>query len=212
MGQRLAKEQFLPLPERPFECCRLQSGKISSQGLVRFGNNDYSVPTHIGQQKVWVKGYVDRVVIVFENKIIAEHVRSYGKEELIFNPLHYLRLLERKVGALEQAAPLKGWGLPPIFKQVQDEFYRKANKNGLRSYVRVLRLLENYSVKEVSKALEKAWSLNIIDDAAIKHLLQRQLEGRPPNLSLVNHPNVPTVTVQATDLKVYGQLSLLGRA
>ncbi|MGK3946682.1 IS21 family transposase, partial [Streptomyces caeruleatus] len=60
--------------------CRVQSGKITSQGLVRFQNNDYSVPTTLGQQKVWIKGFVDRVVIAFEDKIIAQHRRSYGQE------------------------------------------------------------------------------------------------------------------------------------
>jgi hypothetical protein len=33
-------------------------------------------------------------------------------EDFVFNPLHYLALLERKIGALDQAAPLVGWELP----------------------------------------------------------------------------------------------------
>ena len=34
---------------------------------------------------------------------------------LIFDPLHYLALLERKTNALDQAAPLAGWELPEQF-------------------------------------------------------------------------------------------------
>ena len=41
--------------------------------------------------------------------------RSYEREELIFDPLHYLALLERKTNALDQAAPLAGWELPEQF-------------------------------------------------------------------------------------------------
>lgn len=82
--QRLSQESFLPLPFTPYEACRVQSGKITSQGLVRFQNNDYSVPTTLGQQKVWIKGFVDRVVIAFEDKVIAQHRRSYGQEEVVF--------------------------------------------------------------------------------------------------------------------------------
>ena len=56
-----------------------------------------------------MKGSVDAVVIVCGSDEIARHRRSYGREELIFDPRHYLALLERKTGALDQAAPLAGW-------------------------------------------------------------------------------------------------------
>ncbi len=41
--------------------------------------------------------------------------RSYEREDLVFDPLHCLPLIERKVGALDQAAPLRGWDLPEAF-------------------------------------------------------------------------------------------------
>jgi hypothetical protein len=34
------------------------------------------------------------------------------RESAVFDPLHYLRLLEHKSRALEQAAPLADWQLP----------------------------------------------------------------------------------------------------
>jgi len=34
---------------------------------------------------------------------------------MVFDPMHFLPLLEQKVGALDQAAPLKGWVLPDAF-------------------------------------------------------------------------------------------------
>jgi hypothetical protein len=62
-----------------------------------------------------VKGYVDEVVITAGAEEIARHRRSYETADFVFDPLHYLPLLERKVGALDQAAPLQGWDLPPEF-------------------------------------------------------------------------------------------------
>ncbi len=84
---------------------------MTSLSLVRYHTNDYSVPTEYGHRQVLIKGYVDKVVICAGSEEIARHRRSYGREELIFHPLHYLALLERKTGALEQAAPLEGWQL-----------------------------------------------------------------------------------------------------
>jgi len=50
------------------------------------------------------------VVIAWGADEIARHPRSYEREDFVFNPLHYLALLEDKIGALDQAAPLAGWG------------------------------------------------------------------------------------------------------
>ena len=206
IGKRLLEESFLPTHSIPFEACRLLPGKIRSQGLVRFQNNDYSVPTGIGPQKVLVKGYHDHVVIIYNHNIIATHRRSYGSEELIFNPLHYLKLLERKAGAFEQAAPLQGWALPPVFKQIQDTLVRKDGKSGLRTYIRILQYLETYSKEQLQKALEQAICLCAVDEAAILHLLKRNLDQRPPDLSLIDHPNIPSVKVDAPELYAYTRL------
>ena len=60
-------------------------------------------------------GYVDEIVITSGAEEIARHRRSYGAGDFVFNPLHYLPLLEQKVGALDQVAPLQGRDLPTEF-------------------------------------------------------------------------------------------------
>ena len=66
-----------------------------------------------------VKGYVHKVVVVRGSEVIARHERSYERESAVFDPLHYLRLLEHKSRALDQAAPLVGWQLPDCFLQLR---------------------------------------------------------------------------------------------
>ena len=90
-----------------------------------------------------MKGYVDTVVIVCGSDEIARHRRSYGREELIFDPRHYLALLERKTGALDQAAPLVGWELPEAFLRLRRLLEARLGKAGTREYVQVLRLATN---------------------------------------------------------------------
>ena len=102
---RQCRAALLPLPPVPYEACDTRPTRVTSLSLVRDRRNDYSVPTAYGHRDVVVKGYVDVVVIVCGSEEIARHRRSYGREELIFDPLHYLALLERKTGALDQAAP-----------------------------------------------------------------------------------------------------------
>ena len=66
-----------------------------------------------------IKGYVDRVVISCGTEVIARHPRSYEQDDFVFDPIHYLPLLERKTGALDQAAPLAGWDLPEEYRTLR---------------------------------------------------------------------------------------------
>ena len=107
---------MLTLPIAPYEACEKVTARVSSISLVRYRTNDYSVPTEYGHRQVLVKGYVDRVVIACGSEVIATHERSYEREIAIYDPLHYLALLERKSRALDQAAPLVGWQLPRVLR------------------------------------------------------------------------------------------------
>ena len=117
IGERFERDRtaLLPLPEAAYEACEKRTARVSSLSLVRYRGNDYSVPTEYGHREVLVKGYVQEVVIACGSEIIARHARSYAREELVFDPRHYLALLEQKTGALDQAAPLVGWELPACF-------------------------------------------------------------------------------------------------
>ena len=147
IGERFERDRqaLLALPAAAYETCETRPGRVTSLSLVRYHSNDYSVPTEYGHRQVLIKGYVDKVVICAGSEEIARHRRSYGREGLIFHPLHYLALLERKTGALEQAAPLEGWQLPEEFAALRRRLEARLGKAGAREYVQVLRLLEERS-------------------------------------------------------------------
>ncbi len=79
---------MLPLPAAPYEACEKRSAGASSQALVRYESNDDSVPVAYGHQRVLVKAFVWEVVIACGSEVIARHQRSYGREEMILDPLH----------------------------------------------------------------------------------------------------------------------------
>src|SRR5271165_2765619 len=107
IGERFERDRaaLLPLPNGEYEACEKQVARVSSMSLVRYRTNDYSVPTEYGHRDVLVKGYVHEVVIVCGSRVVARHRRSYQREDMVFDPLHYLALLEQKARALDQAAP-----------------------------------------------------------------------------------------------------------
>ena len=192
------REKLLPLPGTAYEACERRSTRASSQALVRYETNDYSVPVAYGHQRVLLKAFVWEVVIACGGEVIARHRRSYGREEMIFDPLHYLALLEQKTNALDQAAPLAGWELPPEFLELRRQMEARLGKRGRREYVQVLRLLETFPLGEVSAAIRQAQLLQAISFDAVKHLLLCALEQRPPKLDLENYPYLPAAQVALT--------------
>lgn len=103
----------------PLEHCEKRAARVSSTALVRYRCNDYSAPTSFCFRDVLVKGFVDEVVILCAGQEIARHPRSYGTGVFVFEPRHYLALIEMKPNALDQAAPLQGWDLPEAFQHLR---------------------------------------------------------------------------------------------
>ena len=205
IGERFERDRaaLMPLPAAPYEACEKISTRVSSLSLVRYRGNDYSVPTEYGHRQVWVKGYVHEVVIACGSEVIARHERSYEREAVVFDPLHYLALLEQKTRALDQAAPLVGWQLPESFAQLRRLLEARLKKHGSREYVQVLRLMETFDLAEVSLAIEDAMRLGAISFDAVRHLLLCRIERRPPRLDMDNYPHLPLAQVRTTQAADY---------
>ena len=118
-----------------------------------------------------MRGYVGRVVIGCGGEVIARHPRSYEREDTIFEPIHYLPLIEQKIGALDQAAPLAGWELPPAFQTLRRLMEARSPKAGRREYVQVLRLLESFGLEDLDGAVKDALRPGAIGFDAVKHLV-----------------------------------------
>ena len=204
IAERFVRDRaaLLPLPASPYDACEKVAARVSSLALVRYRGNDYSVPTRHGHLKVLVRGYVHEVTIACGSEIVAKHLRSYEREAVVYDPLHYLALLEQKTRALDQAAPLQGWQLPACFATLR-RLLEARLKHGGREYVQVLRLLETFKLDELTRAIEDALELGTIGFDAVKHLLLCRIEQRPPRLDMENYPHLPLAQVRTTQAADY---------
>jgi len=210
IGERMQADLAVmqSLPAAPFEACDLRSGQVTLTSIVRYRGNDYSVPVAFGHRDAWIKGFVDRVVIGCAAGVIAQHGRSYDKDDISFDPVHCLRLIERKIMAFDQAAPLQDWDLPDAFSTLQRLLEARQGKTGKREYVQVLRLLEHYEQNVLHAAIKDALQMGAISFDAIKHLLLCRVERRQPRLNLDLYPFLPRTNVATTSAASY--MSLLG--
>ena len=208
IGERLERDLAAlrkPLPP-PYDACEKVATRVSSLSLVRYRRNDYSVPTSFGHREVIVRGYVHEVVIACGAEIIARHPRSYEREDFVFDPLHYLALIEQKINALDQAAPLADWKLPEEFATLRRLLEVRMGKKGKREFVQVLRLMETFRIEDVTAAVGDAIARGAIGFDAIKHLVLCRIERRPPRLNMTVYPYLPKVTVATTSARAYMDL------
>jgi hypothetical protein len=208
IGVRLAADlaALQRLPSVALEPCETISARVSSTALVRYRGNDYSVPTAHGFQAVLVKGFVDRVLILCDGVPIARHVRSYGHGEFVYDPLHYLALLETKPGALDQAAALQGWALPPSFQHLRHLLEARMGNRGKREFIQVLRLLEIAAKEVVAAAVVDAIQLGAIGFDAVRQIVLARIERRPARLDLTAYPYLPGTEVRMTRAADYAAL------
>jgi transposase len=76
----------LPILPQPFDA--IATRRVADDGLVCFEGRQYSVPfAYLGRQ-VEVRGAIDRVQILADQAVIAEHPR-HSAERLLINPDHY---------------------------------------------------------------------------------------------------------------------------
>jgi transposase len=205
----LAEERgsFLPLPARVFEARRVTQANADSMSLVRFDTNSYSVPVRYAHRRLTVVATVDEVRLIHEDRLVACHPRCWQREQFLFNPVHYLALLERKPGGFDYARPLEQWELPECFGLLRRRLEATdPSGHGTRAFIRVLRLLEKHSLAQVTDAVDYALDLDVIDPDSIRVILEHRADRPVALFTLAGHPYLQQVKVAATDVAAYGAL------
>ncbi len=208
-AELLAEEHaaMLALPDEAFVAARVEPTSADSLSLVRFDTNDYSVPTQFAHHRVTAIGTVDTVHIVVDDRVVATHRRSWGREGVFYEPVHYLALLERKPGAFDFAAPLADWELPVCFGVLRRRLEAEFGAPGTRQFIKVLRLLEHAGLRELTRAVEATSELGVTDADAVRLILEHRRE-QPVGLFCLNgRPHLKAVTVPAPDLSAYASLA-----
>jgi hypothetical protein len=213
-GKRsLSKKQLLAedcvaaiaLPDDKFDYRKSTSTFASSESLVRYDTNDYSVPVSSAHHQTTIKASVRFIEVYQLDKLIAKHHRCWDRECQIFEPMHYLELLERKPGALDHARPLEDWQLPACF-----DTYRRLlethRDNGTKEYIQILLLLNKYSITQIAKAITKALNYRIYCFDGILQFLLTTEDYAFTTFSLAGREHLRGVTVNKTDVSAYGSL------
>jgi transposase len=198
---------MLPLPTVSVESRRIVHAKSNSLSLVRFDRNDYSVPTAYAHHDVTVVGNVERVKIVAEGHLVATHARSWDRDQTIYEPVHYVALLERKPGAFDFATPLVDWPLPACFWSLRRRLEVDFGHRGTREYIKVLRLLERHSMRDLSIAVTRGAVVRVVNVDVIELLIRGRNERPVELFNLDGHAHLAGVHLEPLNLPAYRALT-----
>ena len=110
-------------------------------------------------------------------RLCPRTVRCWDRERVFFEPVHYLALLERKPGGFDHAKPLEQWNLPDCFPLLRRRMEADDPKSGTRSFIRVLRLLERFSLEEVTAGVDYALDIGLSDCDSIRSVVEHRADG-----------------------------------
>lgn len=228
-GRRVARERqtigeaweeerahLLPLPPSDYECCHMTTVRITPYSQAQFETNRYSVPANRARRTMTLKAYPFYVEIWDETELLARHPRCYEREQDMFDPLHYLSLLEQKPGAFDFAKPIRRWreDWPPSY----DVMLRKLRETwpdgrGVRDFISILELHQQYPAQLVEQAIEQALAYGCVHfDGVSSCLRQLSEEASGPvsaqagTLEQSSRSDLEAVPSYLVDLSRYEQL------
>ena len=208
---RFQRERSLlrALPVIPFDTDEVVPAVVNTQARIEFDGNRYSTPPRFVRQPVTIRASRDKLRVLHEGQVVAEHVRCYQRGQLIVLPedrLAALALRRRsRVSALEQQFDALG----PEARQ----FHLHLNSQPVKTGVHLRRLLglaRLYGTTEVLAAISRALELATYDAAYVENLLLAERRRRQLPTPTLPTPRrrelIDEIELEPADPAIYDRL------
>ena len=100
--------------------------RVDKYATISYCCNRYSVADKLVGSFVDVKIFSHKIEVYYQNKLVASHLRDYGKHQWIIDIEHYLDTLRKKPGALHGSVALTS---SPYLKKLYQQFYTNAPRD-----------------------------------------------------------------------------------
>ena len=164
------RPSLLSLP-RTFDGYAERTVRVSTTSLVSFDRNRYSVACQAAGKTAQLRSYAGNIIVMHEGICIAEHPRAFQRDQMIFDPWHYLPVLRKKPGALRNGAPFKDWDLPHPIQRTWRRL--KHYPDWDRQLVDILACVPIYGLEAVASACNEALGSGSVSRDVVINLLVR---------------------------------------
>lgn len=190
----IEKPMLLPLPARAFDPAVRSGSLVDNYCTVSLKNSHYSVPAKYVGKGLTIRAYWNRVVISDGINIVAEHPRTYKKDEYVLRPEHYLDLLEKRPHAVPYARPLLQYEWPEGYWEFYQEMVADVGPGQAgRDFIQILKSHVKYGSEIAGKAVAEARRLGAASADFV--------------VAMIDHARLTESTVETADLSNHEELA-----
>ena len=197
---------LLPLQSERFEACRCRSTFVDSHSLVRIDSVRYSLPVEWAYHPCVIQVFVDKIRIFCDRQLVTVHTRCYIPGQFLLEPTHYLKLLQRKPGSLDNARAFKGQPWGEDFDLMRKELEYRYSEDGTMRYIKILMLFTEYSEIQVKTAVSLCVRRRAFSEQAVLHALRNEPLPQRAKLNLSDRPELANQGNGVRDTGIYDQL------
>ena len=170
-----------PLPVTPYEYAECRKARVNIDYHVEIDNHFYSVPYQLVKEQVEVWLTTSAVEILFKNRRVASHLRSYEKYRHTtvteHMPKAHRKYLEWTPSRIMRWAGQNGPNTGDLVACIMET--RRHPEQGFRSCLGIMRLVKRYSPERVEAACGRALHLKAYSYKSVESILKHNLDSQP---------------------------------
>jgi len=205
---RLEEERklFLPLRLPRYLACVEKQSKVNKYSMIRYGNNDYSVPIKWAHQECCIRAFVNHIEILIEDQVVAKHKRSFDSNQYILDPYHYIYLLKKKPGLIKNGVPFKNYDWGSDLNKMKNQLEYRYAEDGTKRFINILLMFKKYGYIKTRKAIRICVKRSSFNDEAVKNVLEYEAPKQSKFLDLSHRPDLENVSKGVRPINIYDQL------
>ncbi len=178
--ENLDRPALKPLPERPYEYAEWKKATVNIDYHIEVDHHYYSVPYQLVKEQVEVRFTSTTVEVLFKNRRVASHARSYRKGGYTtlkeHMPKAHQQYLEWTPSRIIRWAAQTG---PHTEKLITQILERKPHpQQGFRSCLGIIRLGKQYSKERLETACAYALSIQGFFYKSVQSILKNGLDQK----------------------------------
>jgi transposase len=199
--ENLDRPALKPLPETPYEYADWKKARVNIDYHIEVDGHYYSVPYQLVKESVEVRFTSTTVEVLFKNRRVASHPRSYRragyttlKEHM---PKAHQQYLEWTPSRIIRWAAQTGPQTEKLVTQILES--KPHPQQGFRSCLGIIRLGKQYSPERLEAASSYALSIHGFSYKSVQSILKNGLDQKPTLLPIresstlslpLQHPNI----------------------
>jgi transposase len=197
MFENIDKPALKPLPAARYEYAEWKKARVNIDYHIEFDRHYYSVPYQLRKEQVDVRFTDTTVEVLFKNKRVASHFRSYKQGAFTtcreHMPKSHQQYLEWTPSRIIKWAAKNGPNTAQLVMGIMNS--RHHPQQGFRACLGIMRLGKRYSPDRLENACARADAIKSYSYKSVESILKQGLDKLPLPLeqfeaSPINHTNI----------------------